>query len=295
MKKINFTIALAIIMLVACTKAKQTDESMQNNKSKTTDTVVTPKPTDVMASVTLTVAEGKRLIAKGIARHPLVQEKLKSGTIIITRGTTNTYIAEELAKLPAPHGKFVTGNVTPVKGKALDFGHDKVPEIVLTDGKQVDISYKEALETLKKDDIIFKGANLLNYAQKQAAVTVAAADGGTVGRLQPFTGEGQAHLIVPVGLEKGVSGDLLEYEKVLTSEVKKEGFVPKIIVHKNAEIFTEIEALKLFGDVNVVPYAHGGVNGQEGGISLAVYGDAAEVKKVLAAVESIQGEKAFGE
>lgn len=42
-----------------------------------------------------------------------------------------------------------------------------------------------------------------------------------------------------------------------------------------------------------MPYAHGGINGQEGGISLAVYGDSVEVNKVLTVVASIQGEKKF--
>jgi hypothetical protein len=75
--------------------------------------------------------------------------------------------------------------------------------------------------------------------------------------------------------------------------MKSKGFVPRVIVHKNAEIFTEIEALKIFGDVTVIPYASGGIAGSEGAKSFAVYGAPAEVEKVLRLISEIQGEPPF--
>ncbi len=289
--KRNILIIVVIALLMACNSNKTPENEMKEEKNSLTNLAL--KPNEVMAGINLTVSEGKRLIAVGIARHPLVKQKMESGMIIITRGSTNTYIAEELTRLDAPRGSFVTGNITPQKGKQLDFGAEKVPEIILVNGKQVEMTYKDALVTLKKDDIVFKGGNLLNYDKKQAAVTVASADGGTVGRLQPYTGEGQAHLIVPIGLEKEVPGDLNDYENILSQDVKKLDFIPRIIVHKNAEIFTEIEALKLLGNIKVIPYASGGIAGREGGKSLAIYGDSIEVDKVLSVISEIQGEAPF--
>lgn len=249
-----------------------------------------PDNEDVITAFSLTVSESKRLIAKGIAKHPRVQQKMKSGMIIITLGSTNTYIAEELAGLSAVHGTFMIGHIAPqpvkVEGK-------RIPEIILMDGKPVEMTFKEALEALKEGDLIFKGGNLLNYEKKQAAVTVGAPDGGTTARIQPYTAEGPAHLIVPIGLEKEVAGDLYEYEKILSLETKQNGFVPRIVVHKNAEIFTEIEALKQFGNVEVVPYASGGIAGSEGSKSFAVYGAPSEVDRVLHIIKEIQGEPAF--
>ena len=192
---------------------------------------------ELIACISLTVAESKILIAEGIAKHPLVQRKLASGMIIITRGSTNTYIAEVLTGLNAPHGNFVTGRITP-GGKDLATEGEQVPEIVLIAGKPVDMPFPQALAALKKDDIVLKGGNLLNYERKQAAVTIGSADGGTVGRIQPYTAEGPAHLIVPIGLEKEVHGDLHDYEALLSGKMKGKGFVPRVIVHKNAEIFT---------------------------------------------------------
>ncbi|MDR2920225.1 MAG: hypothetical protein LBV72_12790 [Tannerella sp.] len=290
MKKIIVSFAV-IVFLVSCKENLTTGQDM--NKEKEIPSIVAVHPNDVMVGISLTVAESKRLIAKGIAKHPLVQQKMKSGTIIITRGTTNTYIAEELAGLDAPHGRFVTGNIMPVNGQSIAFGGDKIPEIVLVNGELTEMSFKDALASLKEDDLVFKGGNLLNYEKKQAAVTVGAADGGTVGRIQPYTNDGPAHLIVPIGLEKEVYGDLNEYEVTLAADVQKKGFIPRVIVHRNAEIFTEIEAIRLFGNVSVIPYASGGIGGSEGGKSFVVYGVPDEVEKVLQVIAGIQGEKGF--
>jgi hypothetical protein len=244
----------------------------------------------VKSSFSLTVAESKRLIAKGIARHPLVKRKLSSGMVIITRGTTNTYIAEELCGLKEQHGKFVTGRI---ENREIKVEGETIAEIVLVDGKRAGMTFAEALKAMTSDDVVFKGANLLNYDDKQAAVTVVAEDGGTVGRIQPYTAEGPGHLIVPIGLEKEIYGDLYEYENILSQDIKKDGFVPKIAVHRNGEIFTEIEALKLFADVRIVPFAAGGVSGSEGAISLVVFGLQTEVDKVKDIISEVKGESAF--
>lgn len=265
-----------------------------NKKSETqTNQEIIMQANEVVAGINLTVSEGKRLIAEGIANHPLVKRKLEKGMIIVTRGTTNTYIAERLAGLSAPHGSFMTGNITPEKTGRVNENLPTVSEIVLIDGKPVEMTYPDALKHLQKDDIVMKGANMLNYERKQAALCIGAPDGGTTGRLRPYVGEGKAKFIIPVGLEKEVFGDLTVYEKAFSQEVKQLKYVPKVFVHQNGEIFTEIEALKVFGDVRVIPFAAGGIAGREGGTSLAVYGTQEEVQKVLDVVDRIQGEAPF--
>jgi hypothetical protein len=46
--------------------------------------------------VTLTPSESKRLIAKGVMKLEEVPRALKHGAIIISLGTTNAYVAEEI-------------------------------------------------------------------------------------------------------------------------------------------------------------------------------------------------------
>ena len=248
---------------------------------------------EVVAGINLTVAEGKRLIAEGIANHPDVQKKMKSGMIIITKGTTNTYIAERLMGLNEPHGRFMIGNITPVSRGRVDSNLSKIPEIILVDGKLSEMEFSEALKKLRKDDIVFKGANLLNYEIGEAAVCIGSPYGGTTARIRPYICKGKSRLMIPIGLEKEVWGDLNEYEKFLSQDIKKLTPIPRLWVHNNGEIFTEIEALKVFGNVEAIPFASGGIAGREGGISLAVSGDPAEVQKVLEIVEKIQGTEHF--
>jgi len=50
------------------------------------------------ASIVLTASASKRLIARGVAAHPIVEKARTEGTIIVTLGTTNGYVAQELAE-----------------------------------------------------------------------------------------------------------------------------------------------------------------------------------------------------
>ena len=294
MKKKILLIASAVILMSCNNSGETNNNNMEKEKAAITESFpnadMMPGANDVMSSFSLNVAEGKRLIAKGIAAHPLVKQKMKSGIVIITKGSTNTYIAEELIGLTEDHGRFVSGNIS---SNPFPVETNKIPEIIIENGKRIDMPLKEALTILKEGDIIFKGGNLLNYERKQAAVTVGAPDGGTVGRIQPFSAEGPGHLIVPIGLEKEVYGDLNDYAKVMSSDIKKTGSIPLLILHKNAEIFTEIEAIKLFGNVKVVFFASGGINGSEGGKSFAIYGSPAEIEKVINIISTIKGEPPF--
>lgn len=269
-------------------KDERKDHSIMNESSNLIGS------NDVIAGINLTVSEGKRLIAKGIAMTPRVQEKMANGMVIITRGTTNTYIAEELVKITDPRGSFLTGHFVPEGVESVGKGlKEKRQEIIINDGKVVDMSYTEALKRMKEGDIIFKGANLLNYANKQAAVCIGAPDGGTTYRFLPYVGDGKAELIIPMGLEKETSADLVVYSEALGKNNKKIGFVPKLHVYETGTVFTEIEAIKQIADVNVFPYGVGGVKGREGGVSLVISGSEQNVKKVLDFVKTIQGEDPF--
>ena len=284
----TFLYMCAFILLPACTG--QIKENSQVDTVCISQTISEMQADDVIAGINLTVAEGKRLIAKGIVYHPKVKERLTKGIVIITSGTTNTYIAEELAGLDAPHGSLMTGNVIPHGREDIAKGLTRVPNIILIDGVKTDMNFEEALEKMQPGDIVFKGANLLNYEKKQAAVCIGSAVGGTTAHIRKAE---NAHLIVPIGLEKETFGDLREYEKLLEGNTDRTTSVPRLWVHTNAEIFTEIEAIKAVASVNVVPFAAGGIAGREGGISLAVYGKKEEVQKVLDLVASVQGEPPF--
>ena len=285
MKTINYILLTAIALSFS--------SCMQQLKEKKEAAGTIPqKAYEYMTTARLTVSESKRLIAKGIAANKDVKDRLENGIVIITLGTTNTYLAEELAGLSAPRGSFVTGRIFPSSKEDFARGMKRQSEIVLMKGKPADISYADALARMNAKDIVFKGANMVNYAKRQAAVCVGAPDGGTVAKLRKYTDEGKGRWIVPVGLEKETTQDLFEIQKMTNGDIQRgKGTVRLNVTQGN--IYTEIEAMKEFADVDVHVTAKGGVDGAEGGVSLLICGTKAEVEKAENIVKQLQGEPAF--
>lgn len=285
MKTINYILLTAIALSFS--------SCMQQLKEKKEAAGTIPqKAYEYMTTARLTVSESKRLIAKGIAANKDVKDRLENGIVIITLGTTNTYLAEELAGLSAPRGSFVTGRIFPSSKEDFARGMKRQSEIVLMKGKPADISYADALARMNAKDIVFKGANMVNYAKRQAAVCVGAPDGGTVAKLRKYTDEGKGRWIVPVGLEKETTQDLFEIQKITNGDIQRgKGTVRLNVTQGN--IYTEIEAMKEFADVDVHATAKGGVDGAEGGVSLLICGTKAEVEKAENIVKQLQGEPAF--
>lgn len=279
-------IVLAMVALGSCTQ--QTKKEQQAAAE-----TATQKSYEYISTARLTVSESKRLIAKGIAANKEVRDRLENGIVIITLGTTNTYIAEELAGLSAPRGSFVTGRIYPSSKE--DFAKDikREGEIVLMKGKPADITYVDALAQMNAKDIVFKGANMVNYAKRQAAVCVGAPDGGTVAKLRKYTDQGKGRWIIPIGLEKETTQDLVEIQRITNREIQRGKGTVRLNVAEDANLYTEIEAIKEFADVDVFVTAKGGVDGAEGGVSLLICGSKQEVEKAENIVKQISGEPEF--
>jgi hypothetical protein len=243
----------------------------------------------------LTVAEGKRLIAKSIVNLPEVEKALKDGIVIICRGTTNTYVAKELLGKDFEHGPFTTGKIYPSTDAKKVSAGEPITEIVLVNGKwDKDLSFTDALAKLKGGDVVIKGANALDYKNKLAGVCIGAPDSGTTGKFMPYVVARKAHLIVPIGLEKQVTTDLVTLSAKMQEPIEFLSYVPSMFL-LNGKIVTEIEAIKTFADVEAFDGASGGIGGAEGSSWLVVRGERAEVEKALKVIESVQGEKPFAD
>lgn len=252
----------------------------------------------VQAGVVLTVADGKRLIGKAVARMPLVKKALRDGMVIITRGTTNTYVAEEILGKKIAHGVFVTGRILPTKNART---LPRVPrskrmsEIVIVKGKVVsDLPYAEAVKRLKAGDVVIKGANLLDYPNKTAGVMIGAPNSGTIGACYPYIIAKRAHLVIPVGLEKQGSSPLIEVQRKMRQPIRSVS--PRRVYSMfmvTGTIVTEIEALKILGDVDAFQCAAGGIGGAQGSSWLVWRGPKAKVENALKIARSVQGEPPF--
>ncbi|MEN6303719.1 MAG: hypothetical protein ABFD96_13395 [Armatimonadia bacterium] len=246
-------------------------------------------------SLVLTVSEGKRLIARGVAALPVVRKALEQGIVLVTKGTTNSYVAEELLGEKIQKGAYVLGRTLPAKADVSGVFGGNLSEVVLVKGQKSDLPMKEAVAQMGRGDVVIKGANALNYESGIAGLLVGHPEGGTLGTIiGPFYGKG-LHLVIPVGLEKEIVGDILDLAETITGEpeLSREGM--PALWPMQGEIVTEIEALELLTGAEVHQIGAGGVCGAEGGIWLAAWGTAEQVAAVRALVDQIQGEPGFGE
>ena len=250
----------------------------------------------VQAQVILTVSEGKRLIAKAVSEMPVVKQALQDGMVVIARGTTNTYVAEELTGQKIAHGAYVIGWTGPAKGGQAPEPGERIEDIVLVNGQvQTGMSMDDALNALKAGDVVIKGANALDREHKTAGVLIGGgpnSSAGTTGKVYPVVVSRKAHLVIPIGLEKQVQGDVIDIANKMREPVERLNNIPSMFL-VTGHILTEIEALELLTGASVFQAAAGGIAGAEGSSRLICRGTREQVEKALAIAESIQGEPAF--
>jgi len=250
----------------------------------------------MLAEVVLTPSESKRLIGKAVASMEVVKEALKSDLIIITKGTTNSYVAEEILKEPIEKGRYGRGIVVPGR---LSFVPDEesIPEIIIEKGKvRKDLSLDEAVKMLKPGDVFVKGANALD-PDGIAGVFVGRipiTEGGTIGRsLGTVVGRG-VNFIVPVSLEKLIPVPIREVVTQLNDkEVSLAMGLTVSVMPTMGRVVTEIEAFKILAGVEAINMGGGGVGGAEGARIFLLKGDEEAVTKAFNLVQSIKGEPPF--
>jgi len=240
-------------------------------------------------SIHLTVAEGKRLIAKAVAALPEVRSALSKGLVVVCKGSTNAYIVEELTGRTIDKATYLTGNTQPARG-ARPLTTERIPELILRDGAPVEgLTAVEAAAELKRGDVLMKGANALSPDRRMAGVLVGDPTGGTVGKTAGHViGKGAVQLI-PVGLEKTVAGDLWETAARVNSATAAVGHIPRMWISQG-RIITEVEAFGVLSGACVTPMGAGGINGAEGAVWLLIEGSEEQVAQALKIAEEIYGE-----
>lgn len=273
---------------------------------------------EVWAIVDLTPSESKRLIAKAVAALPEVRKALQSGRMIISEGTTNAYVIEELFDTPISKEIYACGVISGGGMSAVPAELRIMPHL-LKCGKAVDARppeeqrlkpespgesedadefhpkdnwelHAELIKEFEADDVLIKGATAVDQ-WGNAGVFVAEGDGGSIGRDLPVVLARGAHLIVPVGLEKLVPS-VAEASKNCSIQRFKHafGFCPAVMPLINGKVVTEVQALKILTDVTAIHVASGGIGGSEGTVVLSVGGEEKGVDQAFELVKSIKGE-----
>ena len=237
------------------------------------------------ASVVLNATTAKRLIAQGVAVHPLVSDALSQGTVIVTLGTTNGYVASELLGSPIDQGAFAAGviddrwNINARLGEATD--------LVLKNGQQVPFDEKTVLAALTAGDVVIKGGNALDPFGI-VGVLMAAATGGTVGRYVPMAQARGVDIVIPISVAKSIHASIADLTLEMGSrKIELAMGLPSGMYPLVGHVITEIEALALLFDVHATHVCSGGIGVGQGSVSLLIEGEEAAVRAAFARVEEL--------
>jgi len=243
----------------------------------------------MQALFTLTPAESKRLIAKGVVAMPEVQEAREKGYLVVGRGSTNGYIAEELLNKPLEKEKYVAGQVIRGVLCALHQGIRLRP-VSFYKGELIEVEPGTLIEKLGPGDIVLKGANAID-SEGKVGVVMASPVGGTMGEFYMAMKAQGVDMIYPVGLEKMVLsveeaaqyGGRLNLDRTIGAPVGMACVADGIVI-------TEIDAIDILFGIDAVHFASGGYGGAEGSVTIVVEGEDDDVNECVDFIETIKGE-----
>jgi len=241
------------------------------------------------ASVVLSSAASKRLIAKGVAAHPSIRRALGAGRIVITRGTTNAFVAEELLGHPIDRGAYAAGFIDDRWNVNARVG--EMAEIVLLHGRPADESPDDTLVALVAGDIVIKGGNALD-PWGIVGVLLASSAGGTVGRYVPAALARGVDLILPISVSKSIHTSVIDLSQEMgTGRVALHEGLACGVFPLHGQVVTEVDALHLLCGVDAVHVASNGVGVGRGSVSLFLYGDDDAVRKACDLIASLRHEE----
>jgi len=247
----------------------------------------------VLAEVSLTPAEGKRLIAKAIAHMDLIQAAKEEGILVIATGTTNAYVVEELFGNQISEKGYFTAGVVTDKGLELTEPKIRLDPYVIEKGKVRNVKSSELSEVAAKmgpNDVFIKGANAIDPFGA-AGILLGGVGGGTIGAVWGHLTTNGVTTVIPVGLEKLVPISLdgivtrIGKNRVDTALDVKCG----MMVVQGA-VITEMEAFKELFGVDVLPIGGGGIDGAEGCKVFLLDGPEDAIESTLKLIKKIKGE-----
>jgi len=243
--------------------------------------------------LTLTPAEGKRLIGKAVSSMEKVQHAYKNGTLIIATSTTTVYVAEELMHKEIPDKGMFTAGVVTREGAGITMADGRYKHYVFVKGELTECTTPELVPFLSKmgpRDVFIKGANAIDPFGA-AGVLLHGVGGGTIGTAWGHISRNGIQCIIPVGLEKLVPISLTDIADQLgVNRLDKAMGWPCGMMIIHGEIITEIEAFSTLFGVDAIPVAGGGIDGAEGCKIFILDGEDEMVENAYSYIQSIKNE-----
>jgi hypothetical protein len=238
---------------------------------------------------TLTSAESKRLLAKAVVALPEVQRAKEEGYLVISRGSTNAFIIEELLGGQMEKERYTAGQI--VKGVLCVLDAElRLKPVTLHKGEVLDAEPGAVLDQLTPDDLLLKGANAIDPFGN-VGVVMAGPTGGTMGQFYMALKARGVPTLYTVGLEKLIPSveEAARYggTALLGRSI---GCRAGLACIADGRVMTEVEAIDTLFGLQAVPFASGGWGGAEGALTLIVEGEEEEVNRCLDLIEAIKGE-----
>lgn len=238
---------------------------------------------------TLTSAESKRLLGKAVAALPEVQHAKNHSYLVVTRGSTNAYLLEELLQQKLEKERYVAGQT--IRGVLCVIGQgERIKPMTIHRGEVLAVEPHSVLDQMTPTDLLIKGGNAIDPFGN-VGVLMAGPGGGTMGQFyMALKGKGVPTLY-PVGLEKLIPSveDAARYGGTAALE-RTIGCRVGMACVADGRVFTEIEAIDTLFGLKAIHYASGGWGGSEGAVTLIVEGESEDVHRCLDVIESLKGE-----
>jgi hypothetical protein len=244
------------------------------------------------ATVVLTPAESKRLLAKTVAGLPEVKNAYANGRLSVSTCSTSAFVLEELTGEKMSPYCYCIGMVT--EGM-LTASHKDDREVArfFVKGERVEQDAWTFLDTFEKGDAVIKGANAVDPLGN-AGVLTSNNQSGTIGALISLLAVRGLPIIMPVGLEKLVASvpDAAAGWGQLTLK-RSMGDPVWLYPVTCGLVVTEIQALGILAGVRARHVASGGLGGSEGAVVLLLEGYEENIEKAWDIVAGIKGEPAL--
>jgi hypothetical protein len=243
----------------------------------------------MQALFTLTSSESKRLLGKAVAALPEVQHAKAHGYLVVSRGSTNAFIIEELMNSTTEKERYVAGQI--IRGVLCVLGTDlRSKPVTFHKGEVQAVEPGSVIDKLVPGDIFIKGANAVDPCGN-VGVLMAGNGGGTMGQFYMALKAQGVETIYPVGLEKLIPsveeaaryGGKMMLGRTIGCRIGM-ACVP------DGRVITEIEAIESLFGLNAIHYASGGWGGAEGSVTLIVEGEDTDVGACIDLIEKIKGE-----
>ncbi|MBW2146346.1 MAG: hypothetical protein JRG73_20200 [Deltaproteobacteria bacterium] len=243
---------------------------------------------------TVTSAEAKWMIAKGIVQLKAVKRAVDQGRIVLKGGTTVSAVAEEICGEDVR----ISGRITPRGTMTARYKEEtgKHHTIIIEKRrvKGMDHQWEKVVARLEKNDLIIVGANAFDV-YGNAALMAASFMGSVGGRCLFAASLEGIHTIVAVGLEKLVPGNLADIIPMVGRKMVDRSYGSAVgLIPVRGRIFTEKDAVEALAPVQCIVIGKGGVFGAEGSTTLLVDGEEKAVREVENVFKQIKGSTISG-